>query len=130
MKPNKLAKSSLGQGLGKGHGGNSNLPVIREVEDDKIKLLSAMGGIQPGTRRFKMGRVLILLSPPVVEEEMGWHMSISHPERYPSWDEIAKAWYDLVPEADKREGVMILPKREDYVNIHNFCFHIHEQIGD
>lgn len=55
-----------------------------------------------------------------------WHLSISHPRRYPSWDEIYQAWYDLIPEAQNRTGAIILPKKVEYVNIHPNCFHVHE----
>lgn len=115
--------------VGKGHQGNSNLPVIREPQlDPRLEMMKARGLIQAGTRQFKMGRVTIMVSPPVKESGMGWHMSISHPERYPTWDEVAKAWYELIPDADNRVGAMILPKREDYISIHNYCFQVHEEL--
>lgn len=113
--------------VGKGHQGNSNLPVIRQPELTTLQKL-ALRNLQPGTLMFKMGKVSIYVSPPVTEAGMGWHMSISHPDRYPTWDEVAKAWYELVPDADNRVGAMILPKREDYISIHNYCFQVHEQI--
>jgi hypothetical protein len=53
-----------------------------------------------------------------------WHMSISHPRRYPSWDEITNAWYRLVPDAENIEGSMLLPRAADYVNLHQNCFHV------
>lgn len=113
--------------VGQGHQGNSNLPVIRQPEltpQQKLVLRS----LQPGSLMFKMGRVSIIVSPPVIEKGMGWHISISHPDRYPTWDEVAAAWYQLVPDADNRVGAMILPKREDYISVHNYCFQVHEQI--
>lgn len=117
--------------VGAGHQGNSNLPIIREVDmsqDAMFQMLIA-GGMQSGTKKYRMGRVSILVSPPDERyPTMGWHMSISHPERYPTWDEVASAWYQLVPDADHRVGVMILPKREDYISIHNYCFQVHEQL--
>jgi hypothetical protein len=112
--------------VGQGHQGNSNLPVIREPQDYHPSIL---GQLQPGTRYYKMGRVIIFVSPPVESAGMGWHMSISHPERYPTWDEVAKAWYELVPDADNRVGAMILPKRKDYISIHNYCFQVHEELS-
>lgn len=53
-------------------------------------------------------------------------MSISHPYRYPTWDEIYTAWYDLVPVAGQITGAILLPKSSEYVNIHPHCFHIHQ----
>jgi hypothetical protein len=57
-------------------------------------------------------------------ESVGWHMSISHPYRYPTWDEIKQVRYELMPK-DLDIG-MILPVEDDYINIHNFCFHLFE----
>jgi hypothetical protein len=54
----------------------------------------------------------------------GWHLSISHPSRYPTWDEIAEARYQLIPD-DVTVG-MVLPPSDEYVNAHPNCFHLHE----
>ena len=54
----------------------------------------------------------------------GWHLSISHPTRYPTWDEIRDARYDLLP--DDCTMAMLLPPRAEYVNLHPNCFHLHE----
>jgi len=63
-----------------------------------------------------------------VAKEMGkWHLSISHPRRHPTWNEIYTAWYDLVPGAGSEfEGAMILPHKTEYVNLHPNCFHVHQ----
>jgi|CXWL01.1.fsa_nt_gi hypothetical protein len=94
-----------------------SLAVIRETEPPQgLKLLIATGQIQPGTKYFRMGKAKILVSPPT--GKMGWHMSISRDDRYPSWDEVVAAWYSLIPDAMKREGVMHLPPLREYINIH------------
>ena len=63
----------------------------------------------------------------VSKDEGFWHLSISHPTRYPTWDEIFLAWYDLVPGAGSQfEGAIILPRKTEYVNIHPNCFHVHQ----
>lgn len=60
--------------------------------------------------------------------ELGkWHMSISHPTRYPTWDEIKEARYRFVP--NKPMMAMLLPPKEQYINIHPNCFHLHEIEG-
>lgn len=66
-----------------------------------------------------------------------WHMSISHrladrsPGRYPTWDEIAHARYELLPDAVP--FAMMLPPKSEYVAVHDTTFHLHEvhrgQIG-
>ena len=62
----------------------------------------------------------------VTKEEGYWHISISHPNRHPSWDEIYTAWYDLVPDAAMIQGALILPRKSEDVNIHRNCFHVHQ----
>src|SRR5262245_29164228 len=56
--------------------------------------------------------------------KFGWHISIAHPYRHPTWNEIASARYQLVP--DNFTMVMVLPPEEEYVNVHEHCFHLHE----
>ena len=111
---------TIGRGLGRGHGSNTpNLPIIRE------KQMPPLPGLQPGSKYYKMGRCKIILSPPF--RGHGWHMSISRDDHYPSWDEVAHAWYSLVSDADERTGLMILPPHDQYIDIHNFCFQVHEE---
>lgn len=54
----------------------------------------------------------------------GWHLSISHPWRYPTWDEIRAARYALVP--DEARMTMDLPPSSEFVNVHPNCFHLYE----
>ncbi len=56
----------------------------------------------------------------------GWHLSISHPTRYPVWDEIRDARYDLIPDAVTMG--MLLPPKAEYVALHPNCFHLHEVV--
>lgn len=81
-------------------------------------------GIQPGTKVYTRGFCSIMVSPPF--KDSGWHMSISCAKRNPTWEEIRDAWYDLIPDADKRNGAMFFPPKGEYVNVHSYCFHIHE----
>lgn len=63
----------------------------------------------------------------VAKEEGLWHLSVSVEHRYPTWDEIYTAWYDLVPGAGKDfNGAILLPRHSEYVNIHENCFHVHQ----
>jgi len=69
-------------------------------------------------------------------EPQGWHLSISHrtneirpkPGRYPTWDEIADARYQFVP--NEVTMAMVLPPREEYVNVHSTTFHLHQIKGE
>lgn len=51
-----------------------------------------------------------------------WHLSIAHEARYPTWDEVADARYELVP--DDVTLAMLLPPRDEYVNANRHCFHL------
>lgn len=67
----------------------------------------------------------------VADEPAGWHLSVSwagngprQALRYPTWDELAHARYELLP-ADI--GVaMYLPAELDYVAVHPTTFHLHQ----
>lgn len=93
-------------------------PVERPIKPGEAPFL------EPGSKMFKMGPCKIIVSQ--MPGSGLWHLSISTPWRYPTWDEVVKAWYSLVPGADQREGAMILPKMADYVNIHKYCFQVYE----
>ena len=50
------------------------------------------------------------------------HVSLSYPDHLPSWDDVK-----LVRAAFYRSDIdvmMVLPRAEDYVNIHPFTFHM------
>ena len=56
--------------------------------------------------------------------ELRWHLSVSHNKRNPTWEEIRDLRYALVP--DEAMMAMFLPSRSDYVNAHQYCFHLFE----
>lgn len=66
----------------------------------------------------------ILIAKEGDEKDKRWHLSISHPLRYPTWDEIKEARYSLLSRT--KDFAMILPREGDYVNIHPNCFHLWE----
>lgn len=61
-------------------------------------------------------------------EPVGWHLSISTPNRNPTWEEIKQARYDLLPHDVTM--ALILPPTAEYVNIHEFCFHLYQIPND
>ncbi len=93
-----------------------------QVFEDLLKVL------QPGTKAHGRGNCIALVSPP--NGKLGWHMSISCSGRDPTWKEIKSAWYSLIPDADKKTGAMFFPPKDEYVNLHEHCFHIHEVDAD
>lgn len=84
-------------------------PKIGIAEVDNAKAY-ASGGL----------RVLVSIDGP----DKRWHLSISHPNRYPTWDEIKQARYDLTP--NHVTMAQLLPPKEEYVNLHPNTFHLHE----
>jgi hypothetical protein len=118
-----VTRKNLGTGFGKGNGGNTpNLPVIRPVElTDFIRRGIAAGHLEPDCKLYKMGKCSIMVG---TQPGNMLHLSIAHPERYPSWDEVAKARYELLPE--NITVAMLLPPKSEYINFHNFCFHLHQ----
>jgi len=77
-----------------------------------------------GTRAFRVGGCTIM-----VGVEMGlWHLSISHPDKYPDWDIIKFVRYSFCPK--NITMAMLLPPPENYVNVHKNCFHLWEVQDD
>lgn len=79
----------------------------------------------PYCKAYKFGPCRILVGQ---EPNIGWHMSISVSKRLPTWQEVHDARYALVP--NDVTMVMILPPKEQYVNLHEFCFHLHQIEGE
>ena len=52
------------------------------------------------------------------------HVSTSKNDSYPSWDETVSVKLELF--GDRKDAIMVIPKRENYVNIHENCFHLWE----
>jgi hypothetical protein len=52
------------------------------------------------------------------------HLSIAHPNRYPTWDEIKEARDYLLPIG--KWFIMLLPPPRHYINDHKNCFHLWE----
>lgn len=50
------------------------------------------------------------------------HVSVSRADRLPSWDEVKRVRDLLLP--SYLDFMMVLPNCEDYVNIHEYCFHL------
>jgi hypothetical protein len=80
--------------------------------------------LEPGTRAFTLGPCRILVS----KQAVGWHLSISRPDRLPSWEEIRDARYALIP--DEVTMAALLPPRAEYVNVHEFCMQLYQVPDD
>lgn len=82
----------------------------------------------PNAKTYKFGECNVLVSQDELKERgiirPRWHLSISHPQRYPSWDEIKKARYTLI--AEEITMAMFLPPPSQFINVHKNCFHLYE----
>ena len=62
--------------------------------------------------------------------EFRWHVSIAHPSRYPTWDEIKTAVYSIesLTLRPGRTFAQLLgdPGQDVWVNAHGNCFHLYE----
>jgi hypothetical protein len=88
------------------------LPTTAEMERSMINAANSY------LRRYMLGECSV-----IVTKEFGeWHLSIAHPSRYPTWDEVAQARYRATPK-DVWMALM-LPPPEHYVNIHERCFQL------
>jgi hypothetical protein len=59
-----------------------------------------------------------------------WHVSISHNDRYPTWDEIKAVVYGIplieLPEGRTFAQLLGPVKEGEWVNMHENCFHFYE----
>lgn len=84
--------------------------------------------VTEGTTSWRKGSLKVLYSPKErhTETDLGggyWkHLSISHPRRYPYWQEILDARYSFFEKTDT--VVQIMPPENEYVNLHPNCFHL------
>jgi hypothetical protein len=103
------------------------------ADDEIVALLRAAGctDVTIMRRRVHDGELRAIRScdPPSFE----WHLSVAHfrqgfrrnrAPRYPSWDELAHARYELLP--DNIDVVMHLPPPDEYVSAEETTFHLHE----
>lgn len=85
-----------------------------------------LGPSLTGHTAYEKGECKIIVSRELMDNELRWHLSISCQNRLPTWEELRDARYALLP--DDVTMVMILPPKKDYVNVHDYCFHLHEII--
>lgn len=85
---------------------------------------SVLQAILTNAKKYKMGSCFVIVGHEETEHGMRWHLSISHPIRYPKWDEIKQARMRYIPQ--NVTMAMFLPGEHSYVNIHPNCFHLWE----
>lgn len=95
--------------------------------EERDRLYEALGAtvaagetvVSWSARYFTYGELTVLLT-----REFGrLHLSVSHPQRMPTWGEVSEIFYNHIRENDETV-VLVLPKPENFVNLHQFCFHV------
>jgi hypothetical protein len=82
-------------------------------------------GVEPPTL-YRRGMLQALVGREPVDPDgvdVRWHISISRPDRLPSWDDVVSAAHDLRPGVVFVIGV---PPRSWWVNIHRYTLHLYE----
>jgi hypothetical protein len=62
-------------------------PEVKELRPVEVEPAPELRARFPTARTYRIGEVQIIATP----EEVGWHVSVNHPERHPTWDELHAA---------------------------------------
>ena len=78
-------------------------------------------------RSYTLGECSVLVAREPTPDGYRWHLSIAHPARYPSWDEIKAACFGF----EELQGVTLAQVLRPgdgsiWVNVHDNCFHLYE----
>lgn len=70
----------------------------------------------------------VMISKSEMDDGSWWlHISVSKPNRLPTWDEMKKVKDEFLGE--DTEAFHIIPKKKDFVNVHRFCLHMWSPLG-
>lgn len=99
--------------------------------DDYVETGTISVGPGVRARRYQRGKLTVLISRDklpnpgrISYDHERWHLSISHPERYPTWDEIGEARDALIPE--NVWLCMVHPPRAFWLNYNGHVLHLFE----
>lgn len=93
-----------------------DLPYVRRVEDpDWMAIFQARKALPPEVQTWRMGHCYILLIPP--QGQFLYRMTIACKDRYPTFDELWKAWNELVPMAGFESRTVLPTNPWEYFNV-------------
>lgn len=80
--------------------------------------------MEPQTGLYKMGRCRIIITkdPDKDFPDGAWHLSISTADALPSYNEVKRARYGLLP--DDIYMAEIFPPLDEFVNLHQYTRHL------
>jgi hypothetical protein len=65
----------------------------------------------------------VICSASMERDSRRWlHVSVSHPDRLPTWDELAEVKSLFI--GTERKAIQVLPPTEEHVNVHPTCLHL------
>lgn len=94
-----------------------NNPITKEQSLDPLWLMNNIEN-----HGMVAGPYTLIFSVEKHDDSIYWHLSISHKDRYPTWDELMM--FRSFVFNDDMEVIMIMPKVDEYVNLHQRCFHL------
>ena len=95
-----------------------------EMPEHFIEQWNAMNAPVDPPAAFERGELRALVGrEPVVKDDWRWHISLSCPDRVPSWEELANACHELRPGVTFVIGI---PPRSFWLNIHPHTLHVWE----
>lgn len=68
-------------------------------------------------------RVIVGMEPYLRDNVPRLHVSVSHPNRLPDWEEIKAIKAAFFGDV---EAMIVLPRKGQYVNVHQYCHHLWE----
>lgn len=84
--------------------------------------------VASGSKTYIKGLCRVIFTPVENHPDGLWsHASITHPKRYPYWDEILDVRYTFFNSG--ADVFQVLPPKLEYVNLHKNCFHLWSPIG-
>lgn len=89
-------------------------------------MIEAIGALT--AERWTLADCLVMIArEPLATDGYRWHLSISHPSRYPSWDEIKAVVFGLPQLSGVTMAQVLSPDDGSvWVNVHDNCFHLYE----
>jgi hypothetical protein len=73
---------------------------------------------------YARGDLNVIITKDTADGQTRIHMSVSHSDRLPTWEEMKNIREELLPL--NRDFAMMFPNVRDYVNIHPNCLHLIE----
>jgi len=68
------------------------------------------------------GYAVLVSIDPLDDKKLWLHLSVSRPDRLPSWDDLRETKNTLL--GKEKVAIQLLPKESEYINAHPFTLHL------